>query len=69
MQDELKYYEILKDWDLHYDADGKGASVFNIFWDSLKQIVWHDELEKGGYAWILSIQQYLTGRHSPGQRL
>ena len=34
--DELKYYEILKDWDLHYDADGKGASVFNILWDSLK---------------------------------
>ena len=24
--DELKYYELLRDWDLHYDADGKGAS-------------------------------------------
>ena len=46
--DELKYFEILKDWDLHYEADGKGAAVFNILWDSLKAIVWHDELEKAG---------------------
>jgi len=46
--EELKYYGILKEWDLHYDADSKGASVFNIFWDSLKTIVWHDELEKAG---------------------
>ena len=28
--DELKYFEILRDWDLHYDADGKGASIFKI---------------------------------------
>ena len=48
MTDELKYFEMLKDWDLHYEADGKGASVFNITWDSLKLIVWHDELEKAG---------------------
>jgi penicillin amidase len=46
--DELKYYETLKDWDLHYQADAKGASVFNILWDSLKTIVWNDELEKAG---------------------
>jgi len=46
--DELKYFETLKDWDLHYQADGKGASVFNILWDSLKAIVWNDELEKAG---------------------
>ena len=46
--DALKYYEILKDWDLHYEAGGKGASVFNIFWDSLKTVVWKDELEKAG---------------------
>jgi penicillin G amidase len=44
--DELKYYELLKDWDLHYEADGKGASIFNITWDSLKAIVWNDDLEK-----------------------
>jgi penicillin G amidase len=46
--DESKYYELLKDWDLHYEADGKGASIFSILWDSLKTIVWNDELEKAG---------------------
>jgi penicillin amidase len=46
--DELKYYELLKDWDLHYEAEGKGASVFKITWDSLKAIVWNDELAKAG---------------------
>jgi penicillin G amidase len=46
--DELKYYQLLKDWDLHYDADGQGASIFKITWDSLKAIVWDDELEKAG---------------------
>ncbi len=46
--DESKYYELLREWDLRYDADGKGAAIFNIFWDSLKVIVWHDELEKAG---------------------
>jgi penicillin amidase len=45
--EELKYFEILKDWDLHYEADAKGASVFKITWDSLKAIVWDDELAKG----------------------
>jgi len=46
--DELKYFELLRDWDLHYDADGKGASLFKITWDSLKAIVWNDELGKAG---------------------
>jgi penicillin amidase len=44
--EQLKYFEILKDWDLHYEADAKGASVFKITWDSLKAIVWDDELAK-----------------------
>jgi penicillin amidase len=46
--DEIKYYELLKDWDLHYEADGKGASIFKITWDSLKAVVWNDELAKAG---------------------
>ena len=46
--DELKYFELLKEWDLHYEADAKGASIFKITWDSLKAIVWNDELAKGG---------------------
>jgi penicillin amidase len=44
--DEMKYYDLLKDWDLHYEAEGKGASIFNITWDSLKAIVWNDDLKK-----------------------
>jgi penicillin amidase len=47
-KDELNYFELLRDWDLHYDADGKGASIFKITWDSLKAIVWNDELGKAG---------------------
>ena len=49
-EDELKYYELLKDWDLHYDAEGKGASIFKLCWDSLKSIVWDDEMGKAGMA-------------------
>ncbi len=48
--DELKYYELLKDWDLHYEAEGKGASIFKITWDSLKAIVWDDELAKASMS-------------------
>ena len=44
--DERKYYDILKDWDLHYEADAKGASVFKLTWDQFKAIVWDDELAK-----------------------
>jgi penicillin amidase len=46
--DEQKYYELLKQWDLRYEADAKGASIFKITWDSLKAVVWNDELEKAG---------------------
>ena len=67
--EETKYLDILKDWDLHYEADAKGPSIFNIFWDSLKFIVWHDELEKDRYAWILSAEWHPARRHSPGQCL
>jgi penicillin G amidase len=45
---ESKYYELLKDWDLHYDADSKGCSIFKIIWDSLKAVVWNDELKNTG---------------------
>ncbi len=45
---ESKYYELMKEWDLRYEADAKGASIFKITWDSLKSVVWHDELEKAG---------------------
>jgi len=43
-----KYYDLLREWDLHYEADGKGASIFQICWDSLRRIVWQDEMDKAG---------------------
>ncbi len=46
--DQLAYLQQLKDWNLQYEADGKGATLFNIFWDSLKVIVWQDELAQAG---------------------
>ncbi len=44
--DDRKYYEILRDWDLHDKAESKGPSVFYTAWDSLKAVVWNDELAK-----------------------
>jgi len=45
---ESKYYEMLKDWDQRCEAESKGASIFKITWDSLKAIVWDDDLAKAG---------------------
>ena len=44
--DEMKYYDLLKEWDLNYNAETSGASIFKIFWDSLTSVVWDDELGK-----------------------
>jgi len=46
--EEKKYYDLLDDWDLHNEAESKGATIFKITWDSLKSIVWNDELGKAG---------------------
>ncbi|HVU84571.1 MAG TPA: penicillin acylase family protein, partial [Puia sp.] len=45
---EKKYYDLLKEWDLRYEADSKGPSIFNVVWDSLTAIVWDDDLAKAG---------------------
>jgi len=47
-ESEKKYYDLLQEWDLRYEADSKAPSIFNIVWDSLTAIVWNDELEKDG---------------------
>ncbi|MEO5995432.1 MAG: penicillin acylase family protein [Chitinophagaceae bacterium] len=39
-----KYWEILKGWNYKNDPDEKGATVFNVLFDSLKAVVWNDEL-------------------------
>ena len=41
--DEKKYINILSSWNLVSDVKEKGASVFNVIWDSLETTIWSDE--------------------------
>ena len=41
--DEKKYWDILKEWNLRSDTGEVGPVVFVLLWDSLENIVWHDE--------------------------
>ncbi|MEO6820108.1 MAG: penicillin acylase family protein [Ginsengibacter sp.] len=43
---ENMFLEILKKWDHENNLDSKGATVFDIVWDSLENEVWKDELTK-----------------------
>ena len=43
---ESKYYDLLQEWDLRYEAESKAPSIFKVVWDSLTAVVWNDELEK-----------------------
>ena len=42
------YIEMLRNWNLLNDPDQKGATVFTHWWDSLQQVVFHDELNANG---------------------
>lgn len=41
--DEKKYINILSSWNLVSDINEKGATVFNVIWDSLETTIWSDE--------------------------
>jgi penicillin amidase len=43
---ERAYYDLMKSWNLRYEAESKAPSIFHIVWDSLTAIVWNDELAK-----------------------
>ncbi len=43
---EKKYFNIFKKWNLNNDADQKGASVFNLWWDSLMTVTYGDEFSQ-----------------------
>lgn len=43
-EDARKYWDILKQWNLRNDPIEKGATVFSALFDSLKVVVWNDEL-------------------------
>lgn len=51
--DEQKYYDILKSWNLRNDADSRGATLFVLTWDSLENVVWKDELLKTNLQMIM----------------
>ncbi|MEO7314605.1 MAG: penicillin acylase family protein [Ginsengibacter sp.] len=44
--EQIKYLNLLKDWDFKNSPDSKGTTVFVVLWDSLENEVWKDELKK-----------------------
>jgi len=52
-QDEKKYLDIFQSWNLRNDANEKGATVFQVFWDSVEIQTWGDE-----YAGIKAPSQW-----------
>ena len=57
--DEIKYFDLLKEWDLHYEAESRGPSIFDITWDSLKSVVWDDDLEKANMPGFYPLESTL----------
>jgi penicillin amidase len=57
--DEKKYFEILKSWNLRNDADSKGATLFVLTWDSLENVVWKDEFRKTNLKLIMPYENTL----------
>lgn len=41
--DEIKYLEIFKAWNLRNDVNEKGITIFKVWWDSLEVQTWGDE--------------------------
>ena len=41
--DEKRYFELLKDWNLRYDIGTKGGTVFDKVWNNFMGIVYNDE--------------------------
>lgn len=44
--DERKYLDILRNWNLRNDVDEKGATVFQLLWDSVYYLTYHDEMNQ-----------------------
>lgn len=44
--DQIKYLNLLKDWDYNNDPDSKGTTIFVALWDSLEVEVWKDEFDQ-----------------------
>jgi penicillin amidase len=51
--EEKKYLDIFQSWNLRDDANEKGATVFQVFWDSVERQTWADE-----YAGIKAAREW-----------
>jgi penicillin G amidase len=45
-EDEKKYFELLKNWNLRNDVGSKGATVFELLWQNFRDTVYQDEFAK-----------------------
>ncbi len=57
--DARKYLEHFRQWDLIADHDAKGATVFQLWYDSLETAVWADEMEQVKGSRIMPDEQTL----------
>lgn len=44
--EQIKYLNVLKDWDYNNSPDSRGTTVFVALWDSLELEVWKDEFDQ-----------------------
>jgi penicillin amidase len=54
-----KYLEELRNWNLMADANSRGQTIYQTWWDSLAVEVWKDELEKSQPVAVAPNQQTL----------
>ncbi len=45
-EEEKKYLDTLKAWNLFNEAGAQGPTVFNVLWDQFDSVVYHDEFSK-----------------------
>ncbi len=57
--EEKKYFELLKSWNLRDDITAKGATVFTLTWDSLEKVVWDDELSQSKLPMVYPFESTL----------
>jgi penicillin amidase len=61
---------VLRDWDLHDDADSAAAALFNVFWKTLLDETFRPALPddmppSGGAQWFLVVDRLLADAQSP----
>lgn len=57
--DEKKYLEILKGWNLRNDVGSRGATVFEQLWANFQQVVFEDEFAKAPKVIVLPFESSL----------